>query len=339
MWDSPNRESFQPPKEWYAIGTGIGTLTPIMPTVTSRWNRRAASPLAVKTAVPLPYGLALMSAIASSRVSTRVTTSTGPKISSRYASISAVTWSSTVGPTKNPSSYPSTTSPRPSTTSVAPCSSPEPMYPTIRSRASRVTTGPISLDSSRPGPTLTVVAFRRSTSTSASPASPTATAAEMAMQRCPAEPNAAAVRWSAANSRSASGSTTAWFFAPPSACTRLPAAAARPWMYRATGVEPTNDTAATRGESSSASTATLSPCTTLNTPSGSPASAHSSAMSCDADGSRSLGLRTKVLPHAIGTGCIQHGTITGKLNGVIPATTPGGWRKLYESTPVDTWSE
>ena len=27
---------------------------------------------------------------------------------------------------------------------------------------------------------------------------------------------------SVAKSRSASGSTTAWFFAPPSACTRLP---------------------------------------------------------------------------------------------------------------------
>ena len=30
---SPNSESFQPPNEWYATGTGIGTLMPIMPTV------------------------------------------------------------------------------------------------------------------------------------------------------------------------------------------------------------------------------------------------------------------------------------------------------------------
>src|SRR6266536_2556694 len=277
MCDSPNSESFHPPKEWYAIGTGIGTLTPIIPTVTSRWNRRADSPLEVNTAVPLPYGLALIRAIASSRVSTLVTTSTGPKISSRYASICAVTWSSTVGPTKKPSSCPSTTRSRPSTTRSAPWAS--------------------------------------------------------------AEPNAAAVRWSAANSRSASGSTTAWFFAPPSAWTRLPVAVARSWMYRATGVEPTNETAAIRGESRIASTATLSPCTTLNTPSGSPARAHSSAMSMDADGSRSLGLSTNVLPQAIATGCIQHGTITGQLNGVIPATTPNGCRNEYESTPVDTWSE
>ena len=40
-------------------------------------------------------------------------------------------------------------------------------------------------------------------------------------------PEVAAVSCPAAKSRSASGSTTAWFFAPPSACTRLPAAEAR----------------------------------------------------------------------------------------------------------------
>ena len=32
------------------------------------------------------------------------------------------------------------------------------------------------------------------------------------------------------------------------------------------------------------------------------------------------------LPHAIATGYIHIGTMTGKLNGVIPATTPSGWR-------------
>ena len=43
-------------------------------------------------------------------------------------------------------------------------------------------------------------------------------------------------------------------------------------MYFAIGVEPTNDTALTPGCARSASTASLSPCTTLNTPSGRPAS-------------------------------------------------------------------
>ena len=45
---------------------------------------------------------------------------------------------------------------------------------------------------------------------------------EIAMHRSPADPNPAFTAASAARSRSASGSTTMWFFAPPSACTRLP---------------------------------------------------------------------------------------------------------------------
>ena len=49
-------------------------------------------------------------------------------------------------------------------------------------------------------------------------------------------------------------------------------------------------------------------------------------MKFDADGSRSLGLRTKVFPAAIAIGCIHIGTMAGKLNGVIPAQTPSGCR-------------
>ena len=139
-----------------------------------------------------------------------------------------------------------------------------------------------------------------------------------------------------AKSRSASGITIAWFLAPPSACTRLPFAVARSWMYLAIGVEPTKLIAATSGWSSSASTATLSPCTTLNTPSGSPASAYSSAIRLDTLGSRSDGLSTNVFPVAIAIGCIHIGTMIGKLNGVIPAHTPSGCRNECRSTPVET---
>ena len=80
------------------------------------------------------------------------------------------------------------------------------------------------------------------------------------------------------------------------------------------------------GWASSESTATLSPCTTLKTPSGTPASASSSAVSIEADGSFSDGLSTKVFPQASAGAHIHIGTIAGKLNGVIPATTPSGWR-------------
>src|SRR3989442_7901490 len=107
-------------------------------------------------------------------------------------------------------------------------------------------------------------------------------------------------------------------------------------MYRAMGVEPTKLNAATLGCVSSASTATLSPCTTLKTPSGSPASLNSSARRRDADGSRSEGLSTKELPHAMAIGNIHIGTITRKLNGVIPAQTPRGLPYLHASAPVAT---
>jgi len=46
----------------------------------------------------------------------------------------------------------------------------------------------------------------------------------------------------------------------------------------------------------------------------------------ETDGSRSDGLSTKALPQAMAIGCIQAGTMMGKLNGVIPAATPSGWR-------------
>jgi hypothetical protein len=38
------------------------------------------------------------------------------------------------------------------------------------------------------------------------------------------------------------------------------------------------------------------------------------------------------------TGNIQHGTMHGKLNGVMPATTPSGCRIVQLSMPVDTCS-
>src|SRR4029453_8766056 len=109
--------------------------------------------------------------------------------------------------------------------------------------------------------------------------------------------------------------------------------------YRAIGVEPTNETAAISGCSSTASTATLSPWTTLKTPSGSPASFSSSAVYIDAEGSFSDGFSTKQFPHAIAGAHIHMGTIAGKLNGVIPPTTPSGWRIEYTSMPDEAFSE
>ena len=75
-----------------------------------------------------------------------------------------------------------------------------------------------------------------------------------------------------------------------------------------------------------ASTASLSPLTTLMTPSGSPASFHSRATASAAEGSFSLGLRTTAFPQAMAMGMNHIGTMAGKLKGEMTATTPSGCR-------------
>jgi hypothetical protein len=49
-------------------------------------------------------------------------------------------------------------------------------------------------------------------------------------------------------------------------------------------------------------------------------------MIMDAPGSFSEGLRRKVLPQVTDRGNIHSGIMAGKLNGVMPAHTPRGWR-------------
>src|SRR3712207_4704037 len=95
-------------------------------------------------------------------------------------------------------------------------------------------------------------------------------------------------------------------------------------MYCAIGVDPTKEIDCTVGELRSPSTASLSPCRTVNTPSGRPASFHSSASQIDADGSFSLGLTITALPAAMAIGKNHIGTIAGKLNGEMIPTTPRG---------------
>ncbi len=58
-----------------------------------------------------------------------------------------------------------------------------------------------------------------------------------------------------------------------------------------------------------------------------------------ADGSFSLGFSTTVLPGRDRDGKNHSGTIAGKLNGLMMPTTPSGWRSVYTSTPVETFSE
>ena len=62
---SPNSERFQPPKPCRAIGTGMGTLMPTMPTSICWPNSRAALPSRVKQLTPLPNSWALIRRTAS----------------------------------------------------------------------------------------------------------------------------------------------------------------------------------------------------------------------------------------------------------------------------------
>src|SRR5215813_6046073 len=109
-------------------------------------------------------------------------------------------------------------------------------------------------------------------------------------------------------------------------------------MYRATALEPTNDTDFTRGSVSWRSTVSLAPCTRFNTPAGNPASYASSTRRTAVRGTLSDGFNTKVLPQAMAMGNIHNGTMKGKLKGVIPTQTPIGVRTDQPSTPVPTCS-
>src|SRR4029078_5063463 len=104
------------------------------------------------------------------------------------------------------------------------------------------------------------------------------------------------------------------------------------------GVEPTKETDLILGLVSSSSTAVLSPWSTLNTPGGSPASAHSRASHSDALGSFSEGLSTTVLPGAKAMGEDHIGTMAGKVDGEMTPTAPSGWRMEYTSTLVEAFS-
>ncbi len=135
---------------------------------------------------------------------------------------------------------------------------------------------------------------------------------------------------------SASGRTIIAFLAEVYAPTRLPRFVPSSKTYFPTAVEPTNWMALMPGCSTIALTASRPPYTTLNVPSGPPAACHSSAWSWVAPGVWEEGLRTTVLPHMRAIGTIHIGTMTGKLKGVIAATTPSGPRRVKASTLVAT---
>ncbi len=132
--------------------------------------------------------------------------------------------------------------------------------------------------------------------------------------------------------------TTMKFLAPPSAWTRLPACVPRWYTSRATGVDPTNDTARMPGWSQIASTTSRPPWTRFTTPGGRSHRSRSSKIRCCDSGTCSEGFNTNVLPQATANGRNHSGTMAGKLNGAMAAHTPIGWRIATQSMPAETFS-
>ena len=197
--------------------------------------------------------------------------------------------------------------------------------------------------SPRPGPAPTRSArapsTMRASAASCSAVVPTSTATDPARHRWPgaAEGRAGdAARPSGPGPRPASRS---WSSSRP----RAPGRACR-WRSRArrrTGrpsAEPTNETASTPSESRRALTASCAPWTRLTTPGGI-ASMLGDELHDPLGRERILlrGLQhDRRCRRRCANGMNQSGTIAGKLNGVIAATTPTGWLKLSTSIPRET---
>ena len=103
-----------------------------------------------------------------------------------------------------------------------------------------------------------------------------------------------------------------------------------------TEVEPTKETPFTSGCFRNISASFLLHVTMFKTPSGSPASCHSSAHLIAVIGVIEAALITIVLPLAMQRGVIHPiGIIPGKFHGIIPANTPSGSRYSTVSYPFD----
>ena len=118
--------------------------------------------------------------------------------------------------------------------------------------------------------------------------------------------------------------------------TRLAAAA---WIAAPVGTDPVNEIMSVSRESTSAAPATSpTPCTTLKTPGGMPASTVRSASSEQASGDHSAGLRTTVQPAASAGAVFHVDSMNGAFQGVITAAGPDGIRWTRFQVPRECQS-
>ena len=178
-----------------------------------------------------------------------------------------------------------------------------------------------------------------SSRTSRSAASPTATATEIAMQRSPADPYAAPISASRGvlevGVRHARPCDSSRRPAPARAC-RAPCRLVDVLRDRRGADEAHRRDVRMREQRIDGHAVALHH---VEHAAGSPASVSSSASRSDARRILLRRLQHEEFPHAMAIGNIHSGTIAGKLNGVMPATTPSGCRIDQVSMPLPTCSE
>ena len=209
--------------------------------------------------------------------------------------------------------------------------------PTTRSRAAPVTSGPISDSGSSPGPTWIVSAFARSFSTSSSATSPTTTATLIAMHRWPALPIAGRDQMVGREVQVGVGHHDRVVLGPAQ-CLHALTVRARALV----------DVPGDRGRADERDRRDV----------GMVEQRVDRDLVAVHDVEHAVGqarLAIEVGDHIgharIALGGLEHervprrdrrsgastiGTMIGKLNGVIPAHTPSGWRNECRSTPVET---
>src|SRR5690242_11141959 len=193
--------------------------------------------------------------------------------------------------------------------------------------------GPMSVASSRGSPWRSAAARAVNRAVN-SPAIASSTSSLVpARHTCPALSNLPTA-CPTARSRSASANTSNGDFPPSSSETGVscpPAAAA---TCRPVAPEPVKATRATPGCATSGAPASAPrPWTTLNTPSGRPASRVMSASRLAVSGAHSGGLATTVFPAASAGAMRQVASINGAFHGVITAVTPDGSQETRSACP------
>ncbi len=153
------------------------------------------------------------------------------------------------------------------------------------------------------------------------------------MQLWPAKEKALLASRSAASGRSASASTIAGVAFPSSSKTFFLGARSR--RCQPTALDPVNDSALTRGSSTSASPIVAAgPVRTLSMPSGRPAPAMTSASKSALNGVWLAGLSTTAHPAPSAGASLWAVRFSGKLNGDIAPTTPTGRRTVNPRCPT-----